>query len=432
MRFISLFVRPLVIFVLLAACFCSCDKSEERKNRPESGLGFIETSEGFYEWDSIILRNAFIRLDVVPELGGKIMGYNSFGVQILWHNPAREGEVEIFRQNDLGQEFINAGGAKVWPSPQGKWGGPPDKILDGSLYTSLFDGKTIIVTSPEDDGVDRTGIQYMHKYSLRPSSTIVDLNLSMTNIADRSIEWALWHLATVPVDREFTAYVPVDDGNWNVMFGDEDNPQWLGVEEGLFRVRYDKRVGKVGMKVREGWAAWHDAENDVVFAMLFPVQENAEYPHGGHNFEIWSTGATQNPDGSDAPELANMELEILGPLTKLDPGESTSLDVAWGVCRCSGVKKVLPTGIIVEELKIDDDNIITGKFGVFYAGKLEEFQVDKNGNRTGYERFMDVSPLNEITLRREPVISKDTAAIRYQVIGYDNNLIGVIGEVKIR
>jgi len=422
MRLISLFVRPLVIFVLLAVCIFSCDKSEDRKTRSKSEQSYIELSEEFHGWDSLILRNAFIRLDVVPELGGKIMGYDSFGVQILWHNPAREGEVEIFQQNDLGQDFINAGGAKVWPAPQGEWGGPPDKILDGAPYTSTFDGKIITVTSPEDDGADRTGIQYMHSYSLRPSSTIVNLNLSMTNIIDSSTEWALWHLATVPVDRDFTVYVPVDEGNWNVMNGDENNPQWLGVEEGLFRARYENFVGKVGMKVREGWAVWHDEENDVAFTMLFPIQENSEYPHGGHNFEIWTNN----------PETAYMELEVLGPLTNLNPGESSSLDVTWGVCRCSDVKRVLPIGVISEELKIDDEHIITGKFGVFYGGKLEEFQVDKDGNRKGYERFMDVSPLSEITLRREPAISRDTTAIRYQVIGYDNNLIGIIGEVKVR
>jgi len=422
MRFINLSVKHLLILTFLALCFWSCGKSEDRKSRSKSEQSYIEISEGFHGWDSIILRNTFTRLDVVPEIGGKIMGYETIGLQILWHNPVREGEVEIFQQNDLGQEFINVGGAKVWPAPQDKWGGPPDKILDGSPYMSSSDGKTITVTSPEDNGENRTGMQYNHRYSLNPSSTIVNLNLSMTNIADRSTEWALWHLATVPVDREFTVYVPVDEGNWNVMHGDEDNPQWLGVENGLFRARYDKLVGKVGMKVREGWAAWHDEENDVVFAMLFPIKDNAEYPHGGHNFEIWTNN----------PETAYMELEVLGPITNLDSGESTSLDVKWGTCRCSGVKNVLPVGVIAEEFKINNDKIITAKFGAFYGGRLEEFQADENGNRKGYERIMDVSPLSEVTLRREPAISKDTAVIKYRLIDYDNNLIGVIGEVKVK
>ncbi len=419
MRYINSFLKLLLIFFLLASVFISCDKSKEIETVQKTG--FIETTEGFYKWDSIILRNSFVRLDVVPELGGKIMGYEALGLQILWHNSSHEGEIEIFQQNDIAQEFINVGGAKVWPAPQDKWGGPPDKILDGSPYISSSDGKTITVTSPEDNGDDRTGIQYKHRYYLRPSSTIVDLNLSMTNITKRTIEWALWHLATVPVDRAFTTYVPVDDGNWNVLSGDKDNPQWLGVEEGIFRARYDKREGKVGMKVREGWAAWHDAENNIAFGMMFPVHENTEYPHGSDNFEIWTNN----------PETAYMELEVLGPIANLAPGESASLDVTWGACRCSGVKRVIPTGIIVEEIKFDN-GIVNGRFGVFYSGKLEEFQVDEKGNVKGHQRFMDVSPLSEIILYRKPNIAKGTAVIKYQIIGYDNNFIGMIGEVNVK
>jgi len=422
-----------IILILLFFTVCSCSQDRDKdKGDSISGKGFIETSEGFYGWDSIILRNSYTRLDVVPELGGKIIGYNPVGLQILWHNPVHKGEIELFQQNDFGKEFINVGGAKVWPAPQGKWGGPPDRILDGSPYSYSFDGKTITVTSPEDDGVDRTGLQYNHRYSLMPSSTIVNINLSMTNIVDRPIEWALWHLATVPVDRNFTVYVPVDKGNWNVMHGEENSNQWLGVENGLFRARYNKLVGKAGMKVREGWAAWHEEENNVVYALLFPVDEDAEYPHEGHNFEIWSSGEIINPDGSPAAEMSYMELEVLGPLTKLAPGQSASLDVKWGTCRCSGVKRVLPFGVIVEEIKIDDDGLVTGKFGVFQAGTLEQFLLGKDGEKRGRDRLMEVSPLGEVRLNIKPDLPKDTVAIRYQIRDADDNVIGVFGEIKLK
>ncbi|MFC1561016.1 DUF4380 domain-containing protein [Candidatus Latescibacterota bacterium] len=431
MRSINFPGKILLILLLFTVCSCSKDMSKDKKDSI-SGKDFIETSEGFYGWDSIILRNSYTRLDVVPELGGKIMGYNPMGLQILWHNPAHEGEVEIFLRNDFGETFINAGGAKVWPAPQDKWGGPPDRILDGSPYTYSFDGKTITVTSPEDDGINRTGLQYNHRYSLIPSSTIVNINLSMTNVVDHSIEWALWHLATVPVDRNFTVYVPVNKGNWNVMHGEEDSNQWLGVDNGLFRARYNKLIGKVGMKVREGWAAWHDEENNIVYALFFPVEEDAEYPHSGHNFEIWSTGETINPDGNLAAEMSYMELEVLGPLTKLAPGESATLDVKWGVCRCSGIKRVLPFGVIVEEFKIDDEGFVTGKFGTFQYGTFEQFLVDKDGNKMGRERLMEASPLSEVSLNIKPYLPEDVVAIRYQIRDSDDNIIGILGEVKVK
>ena len=438
MRNFNLLEKAILVLLMFSFFSCSGDKPEKKKAVSVPGRGIVDTQEGFFGWDSITLLNSFTRLEVMPELGGKIMGYSVFGNQILWHNPTHEGEIEIFHQNDLGQEFINAGGAKVWPAPQEKWHGPPDRILDGSPYSFTFDGKNITVSSPEDNGNGRTGLQFTHRYSLRPSSTMVDLNLSMRNCVDHEVKWALWHLATVPVDRKFTVYVPVDEGNWEVMVGDEDNPQWLGVEDGLFRMRYDKRVGKVGMKVREGWAAWHDEENDIVFAMFFTVEKDVEYPHGGHNFEIWTSGAGTVNNGNQErkheynPETANMELEVLGPLTSLSPGESAFMDVTWGVCNASGVKRITPIGVIVEDFKIDKNNVVTGKFCVFNGGTLEEFFTDKDGNKKGRTQVVDVSPLSELSLERKPIIPLEAVTLRYQIRGYDNNVAGVLCELEIK
>lgn len=439
MRINSLFEKTFVVLILLLLCSCSKDSSKDKKTVSSSKKFVIENTEGFYGWDSFTINNVYARLDVVPEVGGRILGYECLGYQVLWHNTSHEGEVEIFQQNDLGQSFTDAGGAKIWPAPQDKWGGPPDKILDGLPYTYSLNENTITVTSPKDTGNNRTGLQFMHSYLLRPISSIAELKISMSNVVDHNIEWALWHLATVPANRKFTVYAPVDKGNWDVMLGENDGKQWLGVENGLFRARYNKDNGKVGMMVREGWVAMHDEENEILFAMFFPLKKGAKYPHGGHNVEIFSSGAVKDFDGAPAPDMEFMELEILGPLTELSPGESTSLDVKWAVCRCTSVKKVLPFGVISKEFEFNDKDetlrenrgIVTGKFSVFHVGTLEEFFVDKNGNQKGLSKLMDVSPLSEISINREIVLPKEAVAVRYQIIGRDKNLIGIIEELKI-
>ncbi len=334
--------------LVLIIVFFSCSEDQAKKTAYKSSeTNILEDVEGFHGWDSITLRNAFIRLDVVPDLSGKILGYEAAGYQVMWHNPLLEGEIEPFQRNDLGQEFINTGGAKIWPAPQDKWGGPPDRILDGLPYTYIFDGPEITVTSPEDSGDGRTGLQFEHTFSLKPSSTIVEMNLTMTNVVDHSVDWALWHLATIPGMSNSTVYVPVKDGNWDLMVGKEDSDQWLGVDDGMFRAKFNKTTGKVGMKVSEGWAAWHDEENDVVFALMFPVKKGVEYPHGGHNFEIWSNGAVNKSDGVFSPEMAHMELEVLSPLTRLLPVESASLNLLWSVCHSLNVKNVFRVVVVV-------------------------------------------------------------------------------------
>jgi len=436
-RFIKRFS---IVALVLCVGLCSCEKKETRtsakvKRAPVAG--------GFYGWDSLMLRNMYVRLDVVPDLGGKIMGYDMLGYQVLWHDTAKEGFVDTGQGYGFGERFFNPGGAKVWPAPQGwsgegEWPGPPDDVLDGSAYEYDYDESSITVISPRDDAPGRSGLQFRHTYSIVNSSSILDLNLSMTNIVDRPVRWGLWHIATVPVDRQCTVYAPVNDGDWSVMFGAEDNPQWLGVENGLFRARYDKRVGKVGLKVREGWLAWHDEENNIVYAMLFPVKKGAEYPDGGSNVEIWTSGAgTIHANNEDFTsdytlETAMMELEIMGPLTRLSPGKTASMDVKWGVCRCSGIKRVIPAGVIVEELEYDGEKI-TGKFGVFQGGDLQAIYIGKDGGMISRRNLMGTSPLSEviISIPHDKLVTLKAETIRFQVISNDKQHTAVIGEVPL-
>ncbi len=435
----------LVVFIAAAVWSCSGDGGQQADQPAERGprREVISTDESFHGWDSLTLRNVYARFDVVPELGGKIMGFDLHGFQVLWHDPANEGLVDNDQGYGFGGKFTNPGGAKVWPAPQGwsgpgEWPGPPDDVLDSSVYEAYYEDDTIVVESPPDDGEGRTGLQYSHTYRLLSGSAVLDLDLSMTNVVDRSVTWGLWHLATVPVDREFTVYVPVDEGDWSVLFGDEDNPQWLGVENGLFRARYDQRVGKVGLRTREGWAAWHDEENDVVFAMMFPVERNADYPDGGSTFEIWTNGAGTISAGGEehvyeySPETAFMELEVMGPLTRLAPGETETLDVQWGICRCSGVAYINEAGVIAEPLTYENDTI-TGRFGVFYGGVLQALYLSSSGEMLSIKNLMEVSPLNEVIINQGPrdIITHRAKTIRFQIVSFDKSETRIIGDVAI-
>ena len=369
------FLPGFLALLLISAVSCSKKGGDETSGAPPKTV-LPET--GFRGWNALTIQSAYARLDVVPELGGKIMGYELRGTQILWHDAAKKGYVEKEQGYGWGQKFFNPGGAKVWPAPQGwsgkdEWPGPPDNVLDGSPYESANADGVVTVTSPKDDAEGRTGLQFKHSYSLVPSSTVANLKLSMTNVVNRPVSWALWHIATVPVDRNATVYIPANKGDWRVLYGDPKNPQWLESENGLFRVKYDKKVGKVGVKAREGWVAWHDEDSGTAFVIMFPVKKGEKYPDGGSNAEVWTAGAgTFKVAGQDVtmeykPETAMMELEVLGPMTRLAPGGSASLDVTWGSCRCSGVQGIAPGGVIAEKMKLDGD-VVTGKYGVFYGG----------------------------------------------------------------
>ncbi len=435
MRSRNLF-KALLILALVAAP--SCSKKGDQKGSGPAPVALPQ--QGFAGWNSLTLETAYVKLDVVPELGGKIMGYNLRGAQLLWHDAKKEGYVEKDQGYGYGQKFFNPGGAKVWPSPQGwsgknEWPGPPDNVLDGSAYEGTRSDSLITVTSPKDTGADRTGLQYKHTYSLVPYSSIVKLNLTMTNVVDRPVTWGVWHLATVPADTGATVIVPAVKGGWKVLYGDKANPQWKEDPNGLFIARYAQKVGKVGMKVREGWAAWFDADEGVAFVLRFPVQKGAQYPDGGSHFEIWTSGAgTVHVNNQDVtteynPDAAYMEMEVMGPLVKLNPGQTSALDISWASCRCSGVQKVTPGGVVAEPLALKDGQI-TGKFGVFYGGFLQAVYLDKAGKQVGMNNVGEVSPLTEISISR-PVsdISSYSKGIRYQVQSYDKKTVSVVDEL---
>ncbi len=428
---------------LILMTSCSKDEQTGRTDRTKTVARVV--ADGIYGWDSLVLRNQYVRLDVVPTLGGKIMGFGLHGYQVLWHDTTREGEVVNDQGYGFGEKFFNPGGAKVWPAPQGwngpgEWPGPPDNVLDSAPYNFDTTDKSITVTSPEDNSEGRTGLQFKHDYSLFPFSSSARLALSMKNVVNRQVRWSLWHLATLPVDRRCTVYAPVDNGDWHVIFGEKDNPQWLGVENGLFRARYDRRVGKVGLKAREGWVAWHDEENNIVFAMLFPVEKGKEYPDGGSNIELWTTGAgTIHANNRDvqyeySSDTAMMEIEVLGPLTSLSPGASSSMDVIWGVTRCSGVKRVTSSCVVVDELTFDKTNGIQGRFGVFYAGNLQTVYLGDNGEILSVNNLSSVSPISEVVIDQsiDKIITWRAKSVRFQIRGSSTDDIHVIGEVRIQ
>ncbi len=428
-----------ILFSALLAGACGKGEHEESK----TGTIIPIVDKGFYGWDSLVLINQFVRMDVVPDLGGKIMGFDLQGYQTLWHNPIAEGVVDTTQGYGKGN-FFNPGGAKVWPAPQGwggegEWPGPPDNVLDDSPYTAEYNGTTVTVTGPADTGPGRTGLQYRHTYTLVPSASMADLNLTMTNLVDRPVRWGLWHLATVPVDRPVTVYAPVSrNADWHVIYGDEDNPQWMGVEKGLFRARYDKRVGKVGLRTSKGWVAWHDEANNIAFVLQFPMERGLEYPDGGSTVELWTAGAGSiNAHGGETtyeydPDTALMEVEVMGPLTSLTPGAQASLAIRWGVCRCSGVTDVNEFGVIVEPLKLQNGKL-TGRYGVFYGAKLAVRYLGPNDERLGMRLLGDVTPLTELVVNQEFSLRFDNLKkVQYILLERDDNTVrGILDEVTL-
>lgn len=91
-------------------------------------------------WKSQCLSNGFIELQVLPDIGGRVIQFKLGDNEFLWVNPQLAGKLPTASGLAADGGWFNAGGDKLWPAPQGwdgaaQWPGPPDAVLDGQPLT---------------------------------------------------------------------------------------------------------------------------------------------------------------------------------------------------------------------------------------------------------------------------------------------------------
>ena len=82
-------------------------------------------------WDTVCLSNRYVSLQIVPSIGGRVMAYGLGKENVLWVNPGLAGKAPPASGVGPAGEWLNYGGDKLWPAPQGwdnaeQWPGPPD------------------------------------------------------------------------------------------------------------------------------------------------------------------------------------------------------------------------------------------------------------------------------------------------------------------
>lgn len=101
------------------------------------------------------------------------------------------------------------------------------------------------------------------------------------------------------------------------------DPRWSWGDR-VVRLHHDANLGpqKVGARIEQGYAAYANHGN--LFLKRFPFDGSAPYPDFGCNFETFTRHDM-------------LEVESLGPLVALEPGESVSHPETWYLLRDAGV-----------------------------------------------------------------------------------------------
>ena len=260
------------------------------------------------------MRSAETEVVVVPEIG-RVMSFRFLdGENVFWEDRSLDGQ----RGHPNGREWINFGGDKTWPAPESDWSRRtgrkewmPPAAFDALPVEARINNGVVFLISP----VDRHyGIRTIRQISLDGRN--LSIITTYEKVFGEPFKVGIW---TITQFKEpLTVYVPVKtnsifaDGHFK--FSDEAWPQ-LHRRGGFIEIRRDLK-------------APHKMGSDANVLLWV----------GGMEFcrvSSWSTSGSEYPDrGARAEVYTNpdpkkyVELEMLGPLSMMKPGDRISFNVA--------------------------------------------------------------------------------------------------------
>ncbi|HWD39829.1 MAG TPA: DUF4380 domain-containing protein [Fimbriimonas sp.] len=274
----------------------------------------------YHGWkDCWRISNGSVELVVVPQIG-RIMrfGYVS-GPNMLWENPDQQGKAAP----DSGTDWINYGGDKLWPAPQKDWNWPPDSVLDRGELSVRATGAGLIA-----HGKPSSGLVFEREIKMDAESGVVTILDRLTNVSKQAADKSVWEICQT--DNPDSVVLPIsktDDApnGWIALAearGIERLISPVGDDGEAVRIQRDSKEGrKIGSQSHAGHVTVF--KGDTTFNMSTDVEEGLPYPDGGCPEEVYLS-----PDPA-----AYVELELLGPIRHLTPGQSTSIEVRWELSR---------------------------------------------------------------------------------------------------
>jgi hypothetical protein len=425
---------------------------------PEKGC-HIEATQ-FDGWSAQQLSNNWVKLTFVPQLGGRLMQVEFDGHPYLFVNSKFEGKY-ISPEQAAGR-WINYGGDKIWPMPEGNKDEQhwvlESSALDDSPYAFKIVSQDEKCTVELDGQVDeKTGLQYARQVSIDSSSPAIHFHAVMRNATAHTLQWSVqsvsqYNLANAKepsqFNRNFWAYTAARDDSaymngFHVRSGLADDPS-LSVRDGLFCLHWMYFSNETWVDSNGGWLAVADGETGYGMIERFHFDPAATYPgkatvifyKNGPSVEFDETGRPELSAGSEQETPYYMEAEVNSPLVTLDPDATYSFDTTWFPLRTgAAVQRVTEAGIVTARLQATGSKQrlrLIGSFGVVAPGHLQLRLFDKAGRDKKHIVLDPVSPRQQVNLDREIDIDFTVSRASLHVIGDDGRDRGVIDDAEVR
>lgn len=276
----------------------------------------IEKTTYSHYGNVIKLTNGTVDVMVTTDVGPRVIYYGFCGgTNILGELPTSE-----VVKTDFG-DWHPYGGHRLWAAPEAM---PRSYWPDNDPVKVETIGESAVKFAPPLES--GTNLQKSITVTLSPSGTEVTLSHAITNKGIWPIELACWALTIMngggttifpqePFKPHGEVLLPARPMVlWN--YTDMSDPRWTFGKK-YVRLRTDARrdfAQKIGAAVKSGWAGY--LREGLLFIKRFPYQDGANYPDFGCNFETFTKGTF-------------MEVESVGPLTRLDPGMTATHTEKW-------------------------------------------------------------------------------------------------------
>jgi hypothetical protein len=412
----------------------------------------------FHGWKAHEIANPWVRLTIVPQLGGRLMQVTFGDHDFLFVNDQLKGQTFTPETSLAQRKWFNVGGDKIWPMPEGEddeqhWASAVGAVLDSGQFTLDVLSRqgascAVRLTGPTDPQI---GLQYIREITLAADSPEIRFRATMKNTTGYPLRWSEQSVSQYaaadpknPTDwnHDFWGIVPANShsaylNGYHVRTGPGSNPSYA-VRDGQFTVHWSNIGGEVWVDSPGPWLAVVDGTAGYTMIERFHYERNAEYPEKS-TVIFYTTGPERRtqpqPPPNAPPPIYYMEAEINSPMIDLAPGESYTMLTEWLPTRMgSDFKTATWAGVIGQPLTADrsaEGLVIAGRFGVFFAGHLIAHFYDREGLAAGTATLPDVNPLEPVALRATVQAPEATTRVSVHLIDASGVDRGPLGEVKV-
>jgi hypothetical protein len=282
--------------------------------------GNIEIKRAEYKgWGSWIISNGLVEAIIVPAVG-RIMQFRLVGEEgPFWENSSLGGQ----SPRGLSSQWLNFGGDKTWPAPQSAWasvasrGWPPPATFDSLPLWANATRDSIQLSSALDPFF---AIRFRRTIRLRETEPVMEITTEFEKVSGEPVKVAIWTITQLQEPELIR--IPIKGIKQKPPFNLQlkDSPPDLKIEKDCLTLTRNPagnhKIGSYGDTLI--WVG-----KTQVLTIESKRQRGGEYPDSGSSTEVYT----------NADPLQYVELEMLGPVKTLKPGEKLKLKTTYTLSR---------------------------------------------------------------------------------------------------